>query len=106
MPQSVCLMTMISARAHQPLADRKRADLVVGHHAAGVANQVRVALHQPEQAVGIDPRIHAGHDRDLAARRARLIAVIELLGVARAFTRSWSVIDIAVKIPRCRASAQ
>jgi hypothetical protein len=40
--------------AEQPLADRQTAQLVRGDDAAGVADDVRVALGQAEQAVGVE----------------------------------------------------
>jgi hypothetical protein len=49
-------------RSEQSLRDRERADLVVGDHAAGVADDMRVALVEAEQAVGIQPRVHARDD--------------------------------------------
>ena len=68
---------MISSRPEQALGDRQRADLVVGDHAAGVADDVRVAFAQPERSVGVQPRVHARHDRDRLARRERQVALVE-----------------------------
>jgi hypothetical protein len=56
-------------RAEQALRDRQRADLVVRDHAACVPDDVGVALGEAEQTVGIQPRIHARHDRDALGRR-------------------------------------
>jgi hypothetical protein len=58
-------------RPEQPLADRERADLVVGDHAAGVADDVRLALLQAEHAVDVEPRVHAGQDGDVLGGRER-----------------------------------
>ena len=57
--------------AEQPLADRQRADLVVGDDAAGVADDVRLALGQAEDPVDVEPGVHARHHRDVLARRQR-----------------------------------
>ena len=65
----------------QALGDRQRADLVVGDHAAGVADDVGVALLQAEQGVGIQARVHAGEHGDLPGRRDRQIALVEARGV-------------------------
>ncbi len=67
--------------AEQPLGDRQRADLVVGDDAAGVADHVRVALLQAEQAVGVQARVHAREHRDLARGRQRQLALVEGRGV-------------------------
>jgi hypothetical protein len=63
--------------AEQALGDRQRADLVVGDHAAGVADDVRIALVEPQDAQRVDPGVHAGHDRDLLGRRHRKVALVE-----------------------------
>jgi hypothetical protein len=55
--------------AEQPLADGQRADLVVGDHATGVADDVCLALVEAEHAVDVDPRVHAGDDGDALRRR-------------------------------------
>jgi hypothetical protein len=67
--------------SEQPLGDRQRADLVVGHDAAGVADDVRVALLEAEQAVGVQPRVHARDNRDLAPGRHGQIALVKVRGV-------------------------
>ncbi|NYJ05606.1 hypothetical protein GGQ55_001884 [Geodermatophilus daqingensis] len=56
-------------RPEQPLADRERADLVVGDHAAGVADDVRLALVEAEHAVDVEAGVHAGQDGDVLGRR-------------------------------------
>jgi hypothetical protein len=53
--------------AEQSLGDRERANLVVGDDSARVADDMRVALLQAEQAVGVQPRVHAGQHGDLPA---------------------------------------
>ena len=58
------------AGAEQPLADRQRPDLVVGHDAAGVADDVRLAVVQAEEAVDVEPGVHAGDDGDVLRRAA------------------------------------
>ncbi len=67
--------------AQQPLRDGQRADLVVGDHPTGVADHVRLALVQAEQAVDVQPGVHAGDDGDVLGRRQRERAG-EGLGVA------------------------
>ena len=66
---------------HQPLGDRERADLTVGDDAAGVADDVRVALAQAEQREEVDPRVHARHDGEPALRRALEAPAVEARGV-------------------------
>ena len=56
------------AGAEQPLRDRQRADHVVGDHAAGVAQHVRLAVAEAERGEDVEAGIHAGNDRQLAAR--------------------------------------
>ena len=51
--------------AEQPLADHQRADHVVGDDAAGVADDVRVAVGEAERGAHVEPGIHAGHDREV-----------------------------------------
>jgi hypothetical protein len=48
--------------AEQPLGDGEGSDDVLGHDTAGVADDVRVALGEPEQAVRVEAGIHAGDD--------------------------------------------
>jgi hypothetical protein len=56
-------------RPEQPLRDRERADFVVGDDAARIADDVGVALAQPEQPVRVQARVHARHDGDPLCRR-------------------------------------
>ena len=67
--------------AEQVLGDREGADLVVGHHAAGVADHVGVALGQPEDPVRVEAGIHAGQDGDLLGRGEGQVALVERGGV-------------------------
>ena len=69
------------ARAEQLLGDDQRAERVAGQ-AAGVADDVGVALLQAERPGRDEPRIHAGDDRDLPRRRQRQVARGEAGGVA------------------------
>jgi len=62
MPQSVWWMRTISRVPRQSLADDQGTDLVLGDHASGISDDVGVALTEPEQSVGVQPCIHAGHD--------------------------------------------
>ena len=61
------------------LRQAQRTDHVVGDHAAGVADDVRLAVTQPEDLEDVHPRVHAGHDREVALRSDRQVAVGELL---------------------------
>ena len=61
----------------QALGDRQRADLVVGHDAAGVADDVGVALLQAERAVRVQARVHARDHGDLLGGRQRQLALVE-----------------------------
>jgi hypothetical protein len=71
------------ARPQQPLRDRERANHVIGHHAARVADHVRIALAQAEQSAWLQAGVHARHDRHGLARRRRELAAREALGVLR-----------------------
>ena len=68
------------ARAQPPLRDRQRADHVVGDDAAGVAQHVRLAVAQPERGEDVEPRVHAGDDRQLPARLHVEVPVGQELG--------------------------
>jgi hypothetical protein len=68
---------MILLGSEQTLRDRQRADLVVSHDAARVTDDVRVALLEPEQAVRVESRVHAGEHGDPFRRRERQVALIE-----------------------------
>ena len=57
--------------AEQALGDGQRADLVVGDDAARVADDVRVAFVQAEDAVDVEPGVHAGDDGDVLGRGQR-----------------------------------
>lgn len=67
MPQSVSWMSMITHDAEQALPDRQRAQPVLGHEAAGVADHMGVTFGQAQQAGDVEARIRAGDDRDLVA---------------------------------------
>ena len=71
MPQSVWWMTNHSARAEQLVRDHQRADGVVAGPAAGVADDVRVALAQPGVLGRVEAGIHAGQDGEAARGRQR-----------------------------------
>src|SRR5581483_4731057 len=64
-------------RPEQALRDRERPDRVVGDDAARVADDVRVSLREPQEAVDVEARVHAGDDRDLASRRRRQASLVE-----------------------------
>ncbi len=63
------------------MRDDQVADRVVGRHAAGVADDVRVAGLQAEQVLDVEPRVHARDDRDPPRRREREIGLVERLGI-------------------------
>jgi hypothetical protein len=81
MPQSVWWMRTISSVPTQPLRDRERPDLVVGHHPARVPDHVHVALVEAQHPRRVQPTVHARDHRDLLRRRQRQIALFELRGV-------------------------
>jgi hypothetical protein len=51
--------------AEQSLADHQGADHVVGDDAAGVADDVRVAVREAERGAHVEPGVHAGDDREV-----------------------------------------
>jgi len=53
------------------LADRERADDVVGDHAAGVAQHVDLPEVRPEQGEDVDSGVHARHDGGVQRGRHR-----------------------------------
>ena len=57
-------------RAEQLLAHDQRADHVVGHEPAGVADDVGVAGPQAEGLLDVEPGVHAGHDRETVSGAA------------------------------------
>jgi hypothetical protein len=63
------------AGAEEPLADRQRADRVVGDGAAGVTDDVRVALCQPEQLRDVHASVHARQNCELAGGRERQLPI-------------------------------
>jgi len=50
--------------AEQVHAEHQRLQGGVGDPAAGVAEDLGVAVHEPEHPQRVDPRVHAGHQRD------------------------------------------
>jgi hypothetical protein len=68
--------------AEQVLGDRQRPDLVIGDHAARVADDVSVTEPEAKDRIGVEPRIHAGDDRDLPGRGERQVSLVEALGEA------------------------
>ena len=59
------IRSAMSPGAEQPLADRERADLVIGHHPGGVADHVRLAVLEAQDGVHVQPGVHAGHHGDV-----------------------------------------
>ena len=68
------------ARPQLPLRDGERADHVVGDDAAGVAQHVRLAVTQPERGEDVESRVHAGDDRQPAARADVEVALGQRVG--------------------------
>src|SRR5271165_350295 len=64
-------------RPEQPLGDGDGPDDVVGHDPAGVADHMRVALGEPEHAVGVEPGVHAGDHRGVRCGRQRQVPLVE-----------------------------
>jgi hypothetical protein len=69
-------------RPDHPLADRQRPDYVVGDDAAGVAQDLGLAVLQPEGRVHVDPVVHArdhrhfGYDGGRRPGKARRVSLI------------------------------
>ncbi len=69
--------------AEQLVRDDQRADGVVAGAPAGVADHMRVAFRKPSIFGRIEPRVHAGQDREFTARRQGQLALFaEIRGVA------------------------
>jgi hypothetical protein len=67
--------------AEQPLADGQGAQLVLRDNAAGVADNVGVALGQAEQTVDVEPGVHAGDHGHGLGRGQRKVTLVERFGV-------------------------
>jgi hypothetical protein len=80
----LCLDVLVAERQHpavgladhedllgseQVVRDHERPQRVVGDDARGVADDVRVALLEPEELGGVEARVHARDDCELAAGR-------------------------------------
>ena len=65
-------------RTHLALRQYERADDVVGHHAASVADDVRIAVVQPEHLKDVHAAVHAGHDCEVASRAQCEVVIAEL----------------------------
>ena len=71
------------ARAEQLVRDHQRADGIVAGAAAGVADYVCVAFAQSGVPGGIEPRVHAGENREMARGRERELTLrSERAGIA------------------------
>ena len=81
------------------------ADLVVGDHAPGVADDVGVALFEPEQRLRIEARVHAGDDRDPPSRGQWELALVEALrvgaGVLEQFVDDGHRVSFRRRVGRC-----
>src|SRR5262245_28400474 len=62
------------------LGDREGADLIICDHAARVADHVCVPDRKAEDRIRVQPRVHAGNDRDLPGGRQWQVALVEALG--------------------------
>ena len=51
------------AGVEQVVRNDEAANRIVGHHASGIADDVRIASLQAQQVLDVEPRIHAGHER-------------------------------------------
>src|SRR5690348_9877091 len=69
-------------RPEQSLGDGEGPDDVVGHYPAGVADHVRVALGEPEYAIGVEPGVHAGDHGAVLGGRQRQVPLGETGGIA------------------------
>ena len=79
------------ARVEQVVRNDQAADRILGHHAAGIADDVRFAGLQPEQVFHVEPRVHARHDGQLLGRPYRLPA-----GVGRFVDRAAARVLVVV----------
>ena len=68
-------------RAEQPVRDDERAQRVVGDEPARVADDVRIALVEPDELRRIESCVHARDDREPPAGRHRQVAFREARGV-------------------------
>ncbi len=66
--------------AEQVHAEDERLEGRRGDPAAGVAEDLRVAVLEPEHPERVDPRVHAGHDRDAGVGDAVEAAEVEVGG--------------------------
>jgi hypothetical protein len=69
----------------QPLGDDQRADHVVGDHATGVADDVRVSRFQPKRREDVQPGVHAGDDRDAGAGASRTTGIGNPFSIGQPF---------------------
>ena len=84
------MTTTISSVPSRRWDAAERADRVLGHQAAGVADDVGVPALEAEHREQVDPRVHAGQDGDLAAGLGAEAGGGELVGAARPRTASIS----------------
>jgi hypothetical protein len=67
---AVCVMNhQDRVRAEQPLGDDERAQGILCDATAGVADHVGIAQVQAEEGERFEPRVHAGHDGEVASGR-------------------------------------
>ena len=62
----------------QALGENQRAHHVIGHHTAGVADDVRIAMGQTEHLEDVHAAVHARDDCEVTARRESKAVVCEL----------------------------
>jgi hypothetical protein len=91
------------AGTEEELADGQRPDLIAGDNTARVADDVSLAIANAENAVDVQPGVHAGDDCDVPGRQQRQQAG-ERRGITFAGTSSSSATDMALSLS-ARATA-
>src|ERR1700677_1165500 len=67
--------------AKQVVRNQQRADHVIGHDAASVADNVGVASLETGEVFDRKPRVHAGNDRQMTGRRNTQAAELEVADI-------------------------
>jgi hypothetical protein len=78
MPQSGVVDDDDLLGPEQPLRDRQRPDLVVGHDPTRVPDHVRVTLVEAQDPSRVKPSVHARQHGDLLRRRQREVGLVEV----------------------------
>jgi hypothetical protein len=90
------------AGTEQLVRNRQRSQRI-GGTAASIANDVCVTFRESERFCRIDPRIHANEHGNLAARRHRQVALVEVSGIL--FVGGEEFRQDRNRIPLSRSSA-